>query len=188
MAGVSGIGLLIVIAALLRTLLGEQERLSLPVFRWLGNLLMILVVIYLYFMLVDWLTATYQGHEKEVQVTQTLVSGTFAWMYWTAVVTLVVPFLLLFGQFLTRHYSLQLIVLSGILVNVAAVLKRVLIVVPSLTVGPLLPYGEGHYSPTWVEYSVIIGLWGLGALLYALFVKVFPIMEVPEKLSDQEVV
>ncbi|MFQ5990006.1 MAG: hypothetical protein ACE5K9_08840, partial [Candidatus Methylomirabilales bacterium] len=58
--------------------------------------------------------------------------------------------------------------------------KRILIVVPSQTHGTLLPYGTGVYSPSWVEYSVILGLLALGALLYTLFMKVFPIMEIPE--------
>ena len=68
-------------------------------------------------------------------------------------------------------------VTAGILVNLAAIFKRILIVVPSLTHGSLLPYGVGKYTPTWVEYSVILGLAALGVLLYALFMKVFPIIE-----------
>lgn len=72
------------------------------------------------------------------------------------------------------------IVLSGILVNIAAIIKRYLIVVPSQTHGTLLPYGTGAYNPTWVEYCVILGLIALGTLLFVLFIKVFPIMEVPE--------
>ncbi|MEE9154636.1 MAG: polysulfide reductase, partial [candidate division NC10 bacterium] len=75
---------------------------------------------------------------------------------------------------------LGVIVLSGVLVNLAAIGKRVLIVLPSQTHGTLLPYVTGSYSPTWVEYSVILGLLALGALLYTLFMKVFPIMEIPE--------
>lgn len=69
-------------------------------------------------------------------------------------------------------------VVSGVLVNLAAVGKRLLIVVPSQTHGTLLPYPAGHYAPTWVEYSIILGLFALGTLLYGLFVKVFPIMDV----------
>ncbi|MDR7570570.1 MAG: hypothetical protein QN193_08175, partial [Armatimonadota bacterium] len=72
-------------------------------------------------------------------------------------------------------------VAGGLLVNVAAVGKRLLIVVPSQTHGTLLPYGPGSYTPTWVEYSVVAGLFALGTLLYTLFVKVFPIMEVAEE-------
>ena len=40
----------------------------------------------------------------------------------------------------------------------------------------LLPYGTGSYAPTWVEYIEVIGLFALGALLLALFAKVFPIL------------
>ncbi len=182
MAGVSGIGLLIVIAALLRTLLGE-ERFTLAVFRWLGNLLLALTAVYLYFVLVEWLTATYQGHHHEMRLTLTLLTGEYAWLYWSAVGGLVIAFLILFIQFLARRYSLVLLVVAGLLVNVAAVLKRVLIVVPSQTHGTLLPYGVGFYVPTWVEYSVIAGLMALGTLLYVLFAKIFPIVELPEEVG-----
>jgi uncharacterized membrane protein YhdT len=44
----------------------------------------------------------------------------------------------------------------------------------------LLPYPPGAYTPTWVELTIILGLFGLGALLYILFTKVFPIMEVKD--------
>lgn len=180
LAGASGIGLLIVTAAILRVTLREQERLTLAVFRWLGNFLMILTVIYLYFVLVEWLTATYQGLEHERHLLLTLLAGDYPWLYWSAVGGLVVVFLLLFAQFLTQRYSLGLLVFAGLIVNIAAVLKRILIVVPSQTHGTLLPYGPGFYSPTWVEYSIIAGLLALGTLLYILFTKIFPIIELPE--------
>jgi molybdopterin-containing oxidoreductase family membrane subunit len=183
MAGVSGIGLLIVIAALLRTVLREQERFTLAVFRWLGNLLMALTAVYLYFVLVEWLTATYQGHHHEVRLTLTLLTGEYAWLYWSAVGGLVIAFLVLFIQFLTQRYSLALLVVTGLLVNIAAVFKRVLIVVPSQTHGTLLPYGPGFYVPTWVEYSIIAGLIALGTLLYVLFAKIFPIVALPEDVG-----
>ncbi|RME07851.1 MAG: hypothetical protein D6803_02800, partial [Anaerolineae bacterium] len=45
---------------------------------------------------------------------------------------------------------------------------------------------EGFYRPTWVEYAIIIGLFGLGALLYTLFIKVFPIVEVEDHEDEEE--
>jgi Ni/Fe-hydrogenase subunit HybB-like protein len=68
-----------------------------------------------------------------------------------------------------------------VLVNLAAMGKRFLIVVPSQTHGTLLPYSAGAYSPTWVEYSIILGMFALGTLAYLAFAKVFPIMEVQEE-------
>jgi len=74
--------------------------------------------------------------------------------------------------------GIAVLLVAGLLVNVAAIAKRILIVVPSLTHGSLLPYGPGEYTPTWVEYSIVVGLFALGTLLYAVFLNVFPILEV----------
>jgi len=176
MAGVSGVGMLILIAAFLRRALGETERLSERVFGWLSTFLMVLVLVYLYFMVVELLTSTYTGHSHEVQLTLSLLWGEYAWLYWGAVGALVGSVLV---PLLWRS-SIASAVVAGLLVNVAAIAKRVLIVVPSQTHGGLLPYGTGSYIPTWVEYSIVVGLFALGTLLYSIFVKVFPIMEIEE--------
>lgn len=182
LAGVSGIGHLIVIAAIFRWILGERERLNLKLFQWLGNILMALTVVYLYFMVVEWLTASYQSPHHEARISAAILTGPYAPIFWVSIAALIVPFLLLFLQFLTGRYRVGVTVLAGILVNLAAIGKRYLIVVPSQTHGTLLPYGNGFYTPSWVEISVVLGLLGLGALLYTLFIKIFPIMEVPESV------
>ncbi|MHC4534791.1 MAG: NrfD/PsrC family molybdoenzyme membrane anchor subunit [Planctomycetota bacterium] len=186
LAGVSGVGLLIVIVAILRRLMGAKEQLNLDVFKWLNNFLMVLILAYLYFMVVEWLTSNYSAHHQEMNISTTLLTGRFAWLYWLSVAFLGIPLILLFGQFVRGRYSLPLMVLSGVLVNLAAIGKRFLIVVPSQTHGNLLPYEAGSYAPTWIEYSIILGLFALGTLLYVLFVKVFPIMEMPEMAEGGE--
>ncbi len=180
LAGVSGVGLLIIIAALVRQALGLKAQLNMEVFRWLGNFLWILTAVYLYFLVVEFLTTTYAAHHHERSVASALLTGEYAWLFWLSVGLLAVSFISLFAQFMTRRYVLSLIVLAGVLVNLAAIGKRYLIVVTSQTHGTILPYETGTYSPTWVEYSIILGLMGLGILLYILFMKVFPIMEVEE--------
>ena len=76
-------------------------------------------------------------------------------------------------------------VTAGVFVNVAAVFKRFLLVIPSQTHGALLPYSPGHYSPTWVEYGVVIGLFGFGTLLFIGFAKTFPIIHLPEAEKER---
>jgi len=186
LAGVSGVGHLIVLAAIFRRLLGEPTRLGLPLFRWLSNILLVLTAVYLYFTAVEWLTATYEPPQHEARVSAAILSGPYAPIFWVSVGALVVSLGLLGLQFLTGRYRIGLAVLVGVLVNLAAIGKRYLIVVPSQTHGTLLPYGPGRYSPSWVELGVVLGLLGLGALLYTLFVKVFPIMEVPEPIRGGE--
>ncbi len=183
LAGVSGVGMLIVIAALIRQLPGTKEKLNIEIFAWLGNLLLILTAAYLYFMFVELLTNTYAASHAEAQVTSTLLTGDYAWIFWLSVAFLAIPVILIFVQFVRQRYTLSLLVLSGVLVNLAAMGKRYLIVVPSQTHGTLLPYASGSYSPSWVEYSIILSLFALGALLYILFMKVFPIMEVSEPVK-----
>jgi len=178
LAGVSGIGLLILIAAILRPALGLRHHISPDVFRWLGNFLWVLLAVYLYFVVVELLTSNYAAHHHEARVSGALLSGDFAWIFWVSMATFVIPFLALFILFLRRAYSFPVVVASGLLVNLGAIGKRFLIVVPSQTHGTLLPYGVGSYSPTWVEYAVILGLMALGTLLYLLFIKIFPITEV----------
>jgi len=184
LAGVSGVGLLIVIAAIMRRALAAEDRLTPEVFRWLGNLLMVLIAAYFYFMVVDWLTATYAAPSHEIRISRAIFFGRYAGIYWISVAAMLGAFVLQFRQFTQQRYRLPQIVASGLLANVAAVGKRLLIVVPSQTHGTLLPYPPGSYSPTWVEYSIILGLFGLGTLMYALFSKAFPIIELPEEEQE----
>ncbi|MBI2568645.1 MAG: polysulfide reductase NrfD [Candidatus Schekmanbacteria bacterium] len=180
MAGVSGVGLVILVAALFRRLYGAETRLDDRIFRWLGNLLMVLVLAYLYFMVVEWLTGAYEGHQHELKLTKALLGGDFASTYWLAVICLVVPLAILFGQWVRNQFSLTQLVVAGALVNVAAIAKRYLLVVPSQTHGTLLPYGTGSYSPTSVEYAVVLGVIALGCLIFAIFVKVFPVIDLTD--------
>ncbi len=71
------------------------------------------------------------------------------------------------------------VVVAGALVNLGAIAKRYLIVVPSQTKGTLLPYDEGSYTPAWTEFALIVGLIALGSLAHLLFTRYFPIVELP---------
>jgi Ni/Fe-hydrogenase subunit HybB-like protein len=247
LAGASGVGLLVAVAAILRNALGEQERLSPEIFRWLGTFLMVLIAAYLYFMVVEWLTTTYAGHEQEARVTLAMLAGRYAQIYWTSVAALAGALVIVglpdhaaawFPESLPRlsrplaaaataaalALASQLVpparqvglalppaawawlpwlivvlvallilsalpalcanvvartVTAGLLVNAAAIGKRYLIVVPSQTHGSLLPYSAGTYAPTWVEYSIIVGIFALGTLLFTVFARVFPMLPVP---------
>ncbi len=234
MAGVSGVGLLLVVASVLRATLGETDQLHEGVFRSLGGMLLVLVLTYLYFMVAELLTMIYAAPVVEARVTWALLAGEYGALYWSSAVALVLAAVVLGVAWLRELFGLPVPafrpglawglgvlaavlavlwvtgplagagwlpavvavlfvlslvplgarswiasgVVSGLLVNWAAVAKRLLVVVPSQSHGTLLPYPTGSYAPTWVEYSVLLGLFALGTLLYALFVKVFPIMEV----------
>ena len=58
-------------------------------------------------------------------------------------------------------------------------LERFLIIVPPLST-PALPAAWGDYAPSWIEVSITAGTFAAMALLYLLFVKVFPIIAIWE--------
>lgn len=187
LAGVSGLGHLLVMAAIIRKSLNAEERIETRVFAWIGRFMMLLLFVYLYFIGVEILTTIYQPSIAEQELSEALLSGRYAWLFWGSTAALVLPLIALGWMAVTRTWRVSWLVAAGILVNVGALGKRLLIVVPSQTHGQLLPYGTGSYFPTWVEIAVAVGLFSLGAALVAIFMKVFPIIELGGAPDREEV-
>ena len=186
LAGVSGIGLIIVFAFLVRLAIrGEDRLLPLGLFSMLGRFLMVLLFVYLYFMVVELLTLTYASPATEQRLSDALLFGRYAPVYWGAVIALVGSAVALGIMALRRSWSLGWLVGIGVAVNLAAIAKRYLIVVPSQTHGMLLPYDVGTYWPNWVEVMIIIGLFAFGALLLGVFVKTFPAVPISDDVPSQ---
>jgi molybdopterin-containing oxidoreductase family membrane subunit len=182
LAGVSGLGMLILLAAVARRSLHLQQRLGFDMFRTLGVFLFVGLLAYLYFVAVELLTNIYTGSVRERDVMSELVGGGYAWLYWSAIVGFVASVALVLAWLVLPQLRARIwpLVAAGVIVNVGAIAKRFLIVVPSQTNGQLLPYAEGSYTPAWTEYAVIAGLLALGALLFLAFAKVFPIIGLTE--------
>ncbi len=186
LAGVSGVGHIIVLAAIIRKALGVERRIGLDAFGWLGLFLLGLLATYLYFVAVEVLTIIYQPGVIEQRLSEALLSGPYAWMFWGSIAAFVASFVILGWMALTRTWRVGWLVAAGILVNLGAVGKRYLIVVPSQTHGQLLPYGVGSYTPSLVELAVTIGLFSLGLVLITLFMKVFPIVDLDAEDAELE--
>jgi Ni/Fe-hydrogenase subunit HybB-like protein len=176
LAAISGLGALLVVAALARRLLGLERELPDRVFGWLGNTLGILLVVYVYLLGVEELTARYAPSAAQQRLSHSLLAGDYAVLFWTMIACFVVPLLLLFERGVRRRTGPVAVLVAGVLVNVAALLKRYLVVVPSQTHGQLLPWPIGHYAPTWVELSVATALLALGTLLVLVYARIWPIL------------
>jgi Ni/Fe-hydrogenase subunit HybB-like protein len=168
------------LAAVVRWATNTKQRITIDAFSWLGKLLLGLLVTYLYFTAVEILTITYQPGTSEQTLSEALLTGRYAWIFWGAIIALVAAAVILIWQALMRQWSIWLVVAAGVLVNVGAVAKRYLIVVPSQTHGELLPYPIGSYTPNWVEFAVVFGLFALGAIMIGVFMKLFPIVPLEE--------
>ncbi|MBI2228016.1 MAG: hypothetical protein HYU46_02815, partial [Deltaproteobacteria bacterium] len=74
---------------------------------------------------------------------------------------------------------------ASLSVTVGMWLERFIIVVPTLSF-PRVPFPEGVYSPTWVEWGLMAGSFALFALFYLLFTKLFPIISIWEIQEGRE--
>ena len=85
-AGISGLGLLAVAAAIIRaTSEVGRKVISEEVFRYLGIFLAGFILTYLYFTVAEWLTIMYAGPSQEVEVMKAVLSGEYAWIFWGSV-------------------------------------------------------------------------------------------------------
>lgn len=184
LAGASGIGMLIIAAVVLRRMLG----LAIPdaSIHWLGGFLWILCLIYLYFTIVEELTATYAGPALDRHVAHAIVSGRFSRSFAVAIGCLFLGFIIPFVQYLRARPSVTGIAIAAGLVNVGALVKRLLIVVPSQTHGAYLAVEEGYYTPSPTEWAVLAAISSLVLLVILLFARIFPLVhgEEPELERD----
>ncbi len=185
-AVLSGVAAVVIMAAAYRQIFGWQEYIKSRIFRGMGKFLSWASILYIYFMLSEFVTVKYAGPAPELKVSIAWSSLEYAWLYWVQVVALLIAFAVFFlNTVFPRVFRVGTTVFASVLVVVALWIARFLIVVPSLT-RPYLPYPTGRYTPTWVEWSLVMGTFVMAALLFMLFTKFFPMIPLTEMEKAQE--
>ncbi len=180
----SGIAALIVAMIIFRKAYKLQHYLKPIHFRYLGQLLLIMSLLWFYFTFAEYLTGYYGGQPEEMKVFWAKFTGPFWPFFWGMVLcNFVIPLLCLTR--LTQH-TVGKVLIASLSIIVGMWLERFTIVVPTLSF-PRLPFPEGVYWPTWVEWGETAGSFGLFALFYLLFTKVFPIISIWEIREGREV-
>jgi len=186
---VNGFATLVIVAALIRQVFGWQQYLSTRAIRNVGRFLCWMTLLYIYFSIAEYLTFIYSPPAGEVGVAHSLFLGEFSTIFWFTMGVLGIGYLMLFlnQTVFRRQFTLWVTVVGAILIDIALFSTRYLIVVPSLT-HPLLPFPTGTYTPTLYEWGAVIGVFGFAIGVYALFMKVFPIIELPnpDELEPRE--
>ncbi len=186
LAVVTGVAVAVILAAILRSTLANRERMSDGLFAWLNRLLLILSLLVAYFIVVEIFTSGYEARESARSVRDAIITGEYAWMFWLSNALFVIGAGIAGYQALYKKASVPVTSVAAIAVVVAALLKRYLLVVPPLTEGRLLPYSAGSYSPTWVEYSVVVGLAALGVGFVVVVSKLIPIIELSTREERED--
>jgi molybdopterin-containing oxidoreductase family membrane subunit len=152
--------------------------------RWLTGLLAVGIAVDLFFVACDYITIIWGNVPRERAALDVILpGGSWQWLFWTEwIVGGLVPFLLLVIPSLRRRFGA--IGLASVLVMIGVYAYRVELVGAGL-VRPLiqLPPGisigtqaagasnfqfQGSYIPTWVEYTITVGILALLILLVSL--------------------
>ncbi len=179
----SGIASILIAMGIFRKLYHLDEYITAKHFRYLSYLLLTMLLLYLYLTVSEYLTVGYKLEVEEKHLLDILLFGKNALWFWIFVVGgMVIPaFLIVLGPL----PPIPRIVTAAVLVNIGMWFKRFVIIIPSLEV-PLMPFEFGVYTPTWVEWSITAGAFAALVLIFALVVKVIPIISIWEVAEEIE--
>ena len=186
-AFVAGTGVVIVVMYVLRRIYHLENYITEDHFNRMGKILVLLCLIYLYFNINEYMMPTYKSTEEEAVHLQSLFTGQYAWIFWTAIIGgLVLPVFVLVFPLGRKPLPLFIVSLAVVL---GAWWKRYIIVVPTLS-HPFLPI-QGvpkswhHYSPTWMEWSITFATLASALLIITFLVRFLPIVPIQETVEER---
>lgn len=156
-------------------------------FDYMGKLLVMLALLYLYFNINEYLVPAYKMKKPEEEHLADLFTGGFAWVFWSVIVLgMIIP--LIVAIFPAGRKPLPMFII-GLLVVIGAWFKRFLIVSPTL-LHPILPMTDvpesyRHYFPTWEEWAITAGSLAGSLLVLTLLVRIFPIIPIAESVHEK---
>ncbi len=193
----SGTALIVLIAWIVQR--NNGVRIPDATWRWLAGLMVMALFVDLFFVACDYVTIAWDNIPRDRQVLYMILPGgpfqlTF-WFEW--VIGGIVPFVILASSKLRR--SAGNLALAAVLILMGVYAFRIELVVPAFVnpliqlppgtaLGSLSPGGSfqlvGHYSPTWVEYLITLGMFALIALAIAIGYRLFRVDHAIEESAD----
>jgi len=156
-------------------------------FNNMGKLLVVVMLVYLYININEFLVPAYKLKTAEAINLHELFAGRFAFMFWAVQVGgLILPVLLLVLRKMRAPLPLLLISLA---VFVGAWFKRYIIVVP-VQEHPYLPiqyvpYNYKFYTPTLTEIAITLSSFFLVLIIITLLAKLFPVIPLRETATEK---
>ena len=175
----SGAAAVLIAMAIFRKTYNLEQYITNVHFKKLSLLLFVLTLIYTYFNINEYGVPAYKMEKAESEYLNELFSGTHAPLYWSVqILGLLVPLILLALKRIRN--SISWIVFASSLIVVGAMVKRYIIVIPTM-LHPFVPIQNAplsysSYFPSIIEWLVTLGAMAGFMLVYTLFSKLFPII------------
>jgi molybdopterin-containing oxidoreductase family membrane subunit len=179
----SGIAAVLIVLFMIRTTMKNMKYFIRPEhFDFLGKLSLIVSMAWAYFFFNDYLVPWYGGDKFEKLLLDFHAHGPFAWVWvYMLLGNIVIPWAILWNKKWRRKPWLMLIV--GIVINVAMWIERFVIIPVSLTI-TRMPFTWRLYHPS-IEIPLTIGTFALFLLLYMLASRLIPLVPVWEVQEGQ---
>jgi molybdopterin-containing oxidoreductase family membrane subunit len=182
----SGIAAIIIAMAILRKVYRLEGYFKPIHFNYLGVLLLVMISLWFYFTLSEYLTVGYGALTEEWEVFAAKMTGEFSTLFWIMVTFMTIAFFLLL-LFRTR-WSIGATTVASVFIVLGMWIERYTIVIPTLTDFSAHGHAARMYHPSWVEWSITIACFFGFALLYVVFAKLFPIISIWEVEEADEAI
>lgn len=181
-ASYSGIGLLILILAGIRRIYHLEAYITFRHFRNLAFMLVTFAAVMIFFNVSEFVTTGYKLSSNSTFFLNQMVHGDMAVIFWVYMwAGLVLPIVIVAIP-ATRNFAGILV--ASIAANVGMFLERYFLVIGGLRV-PLNPYPAASYSPTWVEWSLMVAGAAIFVLIIVVVMKLVPPISVWEMRAIQ---
>ncbi len=179
----SGTAGIVTVMYVLRKYMNFEHYITKVHFDNLGKLLIVLSLIWTYINVLELFTGWYSGTSTEYEQLKYKLFGFYAPLYWEMILfCAAVPLLMLSRRIRTSFFPMLLI---SIAVNIGMYTERFLIVATT-QVRQYLPDRWGHYVPSLVEISILVGSLAMFTTLFLIFVKIFPSVSIYEIKETME--
>jgi molybdopterin-containing oxidoreductase family membrane subunit len=176
-----GLGMVLVLLIPMRKLLHLERLITIDNFEAVGKTMIVTTLIVGYAYVLEPWTAWYSHDKFEWQYAVWRATGYMAPEYWAlTLLNVLVPLALLFKRVRRNMWALFTI---GALVNVGMWLERY-VIVPGGTTHDYLPHNWGHYTPTWVEWTLTTGAFCWFAFWFFIFAKFLPTVPTSESKAQ----
>ena len=175
----SGTAMVITLVVPMRKTLNLYAYITDDHFESIAKILLLTSLIVTYAYIVEFGLAWYGGNVFETELFRYRALGHYKVLFWIMIACNSIFPLTLFARRLRRNIPWLLGV--SLLVNVGMWLERFVIIVSSLS-RDYDPYAWNafHYRPTFVEFGITLGAFGMFFMLYLVFLKTLPVLSISE--------
>lgn len=183
----SGTGVLIIVMWVYRKIYHLEQYITQKHFVKVGIIMLVLAAFFGYFTFSEYLTKWYGSQKNDEQLIQILFDRYYWLFVFSNYIGVILP-LVVIG--IPQFRKIGYITITAVVVVLALWVNRYLIVVPTLE-SPYLPIQDAraewiHYSGTWVEWSLTLAGIAMFCLLFTIFSRFIPIIQLssPKVESD----